>query len=356
MNRFVKILAVILTLALLCSLFASCKKEPVAVSLSSLSLGSADSFYEEYNKSFAAYWLNLKGEKFVAQQADDYQSNTADVLTLALEPDADKLLKSITDGGAALELPNKGVPFTTTAVFLVRSGNPKKISDWDSLAKAGRELITANPKSSSEARCFFLAAWGYAEKNYSGGEIKSTEFLKAIYVNAAVLYADSRSAAFAFINEQRGDVLLTTESAAYLALKEHPDEYEIVVPSMSIAIQPQVAILNAKSNGKEELAKAYLEYLYSTEAQQLAGLNYYRPYNPEILALFDQYFDLNMPLLDISDFGGWAQAEEKFFADGRIFDEIYMVGTDANTDTSSTDETSDAPASSETPVTSEPET
>lgn len=186
-------------------------------------------------------------------------------------------------------------------------------------------IITPNPKTSGGARWNYLAAWAWADKEYGGDEEKITDYIKKLYANVLVLDSGARGATNSFVENKQGDVLLAWENEAFLSLKEYPDEYEIVTPSISILAQPSVAIVDSvvDKKGTREVATEYLNYLYSEEAQRIAGENFYRPSNEKILAEFSDVFDLSLDLVTINDFGGWDAAYEKHFADGGVFDRIY---------------------------------
>lgn len=311
--------------------------ESKTVSITNVSYDPTRELYEKYNKLFQTYWEEEKGQTVEITQSHGgsgkqarsvLEGNEADVVTLALEGDVDELRKGgLIEDGWVDELPKNSSPYTSTIVFLVRKGNPKNIQDWDDLAGTGVEVITPDPKSSGGARWNFLAAWAYSDKTYGGNETKNREFLQALYANVSVLDSGARGATTTFVENKKGDVLLAWENEAFLSVVEHPDEYEIITPSLSILAQPSVAVVdaNAKKHETEEIAKAYLDYLYSDAAQRLEGENYYRPSNPDILKEFGDTFDLDIQLVNINDdFGGWASASEKFFADGAIFDQIYQ--------------------------------
>ena len=306
------------------------------VSITNVSYDPTRELYEQYNQIFQKYWEKEKGQKVEITQSHGgsgkqarsvLEGNEADVVTLALEGDVDELQKGgLIDDGWVDEFPKSSAPYTSTIVFLVRKGNPRNIKDWDDVVKPGVEVITPDPKSSGGARWNFLAAWAYADKKFGGDEAKDKEFLKSLYSNVTVLDSGARGATTTFVENGQGDVLLAWENEAYLSKKEHPDDFEIVTPSLSILAQPSVAVVdaNVKKHGTEEVAKAYLEYLYSDEAQRLEAKNFYRPSDPDILKEFGGTFNLNIKLVNIDDdFGGWNKATEKFFADGAIFDQIY---------------------------------
>jgi len=304
------------------------------VALTNVSYDSTHRFYAGYNALFVDYWKKKTGQEVEIAMSHGASGNQArsviegaeaDVVTLALEGDVDELRKAgLVYDGWVREFPADSAPYTSTIVFLVRRGNPKGIKDWDDLVKPGVRIITPDPKSSGGARWNFLAAWAFAARKFYGDEAKSAEFLGALYANVTVLDSGAHVSTTTFMENGQGDVLLAWENEAFLSLKEQ--EAEIVTPSLSILAQPSVAVVNAYANkhGTEELAKAYLEYLYSGEAQRLAGENYYRPSDKAVLARFGDTFNLNVELVNIDDeFGGWATATAKFFADGAIFDRIH---------------------------------
>ena len=253
------------------------------------------------------------------------EGNEADVVTLALARDVIAIEEAgLIEEGWIDEFDKDSSPYTSTIVFLVRKGNEKEIKDWDDLIKDGVEIITPNPKTSGGACWNFLAAWAFAKQQDSNEEAIK-EFMKKLYKNVLVLDSGARGATNTFVENGQGDVLIAWENEAYLSMEEYPDEYEIVTPGISILAQPSVAVVdsNAKAHGTQEAASAYLEYLYSEEAQRLAGENYYRPSDENILKEFSGQFNLDMNLVTIDDFGGWNQAYETYFDDGAIFDQIY---------------------------------
>ncbi|MDR1764692.1 MAG: sulfate ABC transporter substrate-binding protein [Lachnospiraceae bacterium] len=292
--------------------------------------------YEQYNKMFQSYWKEKTGQDVTITQSHGgsgkqarsvMEGNDADVVTLALEGDIDILVQAgMIEPGFVGEFEKNSAPYTSTIVFLVRGGNPKGIRDWDDIVKPGVEIITPDPKTSGGARWNFLAAWAYALENNGNDEAVATQFVKDLFGNVTVLDSGARGSTTTFVENKQGDVLLAWENEAFLAQKEHPGEYEIITPSVSILAQPSVAIVDqiVDKRGTREVATAYLSYLYSDEAQRLEAENYYRPSNPDILKDYADVFDLGLKLVTIEDFGGWTAATEKFFADGAVFDQIYL--------------------------------
>lgn len=291
--------------------------------------------YESYNKIFQEHWKEKTG-----QDVDVIQSHggsgkqalevinglQADVVTLALDYDIDAIENAgMIQSGWKEELPDDSAPYTSTIVFLVRKGNPKNIQDWDDLIRDDVDVITPNPKTSGGARWNYLAAWAYAQKIYNNDEEKMEAFIKKLYQNVLVLDSGARSATTSFVENGQGDVLIAWENEAFLSVKDDPDEFEIIAPSISVLAQPSVAVVDevAENRGTEEVSREYLNYLYSDDAQRIAAENYYRPVNQEILEEYSDVFDLNMELKTIDDFGGWQEVQRKHFADGGVFDRIY---------------------------------
>ena len=291
--------------------------------------------YESYNEIFKEHWKEKTG-----QDVDVIQSHggsgkqalevinglQADVVTLALDYDIDAIENAgMIQSGWKEELPDDSAPYTSTIVFLVRKGNPKNIQDWDDLIRDDVDVITPNPKTSGGARWNYLAAWAYAQKIYNNDEEKMEAFIKKLYQNVLVLDSGARSDTTSFVENGQGDVLIVWENEAFLSVKDDPDEFEIIAPSISVLAQPSVAVVDevAENRGTEEVSREYLNYLYSDEAQRIAGDNYYRPSNEDILKEYADVFDLNVNLVTIDDFGGWDKAQETHFADGGVFDQIY---------------------------------
>lgn len=313
------------------SSFASAAK----VELFNVSYDPTRELYQEYNKAFAGYWKAKSGDEVVVQQShggSGKQSRAvldgleADVVTLALGYDIDVLAdKGLVEKHWQEVLPHNSSPYTSTIVFLVRKGNPKGIKDWDDLVKPGVSVITPNPKTSGGARWNYLAAWAFAEKKLGKDEGKIREWIKALYKNVPVLDSGARGSTTTFAQRGIGDVLLAWENEAHLALKEFGEgKFEIISPSQSILAEPPVAVVarNAGKKGTYNVAKGYLEYLYSDVGQDIIGKNFYRPRSPAAAAKYAGNFP-KLKLVTIADFGGWRTVQAKHFNDGGVFDQIY---------------------------------
>ena len=291
--------------------------------------------YTEYNQAFIKHYKEETGKDVEVVQSHGgsgkqarsvVEGADADVVTLALEHDITLIEEAgMIKSGWLSEFPLDSSPYTSTIVLLVRKGNPKNLTDWDSLIQDGVEVITPDPKSSGGAMWNFLAAWQYIKEKSGNDEAQMKDFMAKLYGNVTVMDSGARGATTTFVENGQGDVLIAWENEAISTVKEYPDDYEIITPSISILAQPSVAIVdeNADKNGTQELCKAYLDYLYSDEAQEIIAKNGYRPSNQDILNKYGDTFDLNVKLCNIQDFGGWNQAYDDFFADGKIFDEIY---------------------------------
>ena len=298
--------------------------------------------YQDYNTEFTSFWkASHPGDNVKIQQSHGGSGKQArgvvdglraDVVTLALAGDIDeiaKLNKGSLPENWQTRLPDASTPYTSTIVFLVRKGNPKGIKDWGDLTKDGVSVITPNPKTSGGARWNFLAAYAYGLKANGGDEEKAKEYVKTLFKHVPVLDTGARGSTITFVNNGQGDVLLAWENEAFLALKEDggTDKFDIVVPSLSILAEPPVAVVdkNADKKGNAEIAKAYLEHLYSPAGQEIAAKNFYRPRDAAIAAKYAQQFPkLELVTID-KDFGGWKTAQPKFFNDGGVFDQIYQA-------------------------------
>jgi sulfate/thiosulfate-binding protein len=306
------------------------------VTLLNVSYDPTRELYREFNAAFAKHWKEKTGDNVKVDQShggSGGQSRAvidglkADVVTLALAGDIDPIAKAgLLPENWVGKLPQNSAPYTSTIVFLVRKGNPKNIKDWDDLVKKGVEVITPNPKTSGGARWNYLAAWAFANKKLGKDDAGAQEFVRQLFKNVPVLDTGARGSTTTFVQRGIGDVLLTWENEAYLAVNElGEDAVEIVVPSLSILAEPSVAIVdkNAAAKGNTEVAKAYLEYLYTKEGQNIAAKNYYRPRDPQVLEAHSNIFP-KLDLVTIEDFGGWVKAQPFHFGDNGIFDQIYQ--------------------------------
>lgn len=307
------------------------------VELLNVSYDPTREFYTEFNENFAKYWKEKTGQDVWINQSHGgsgkqgrsvIEGLEADVVTLALGYDIDEISKAgLIEGNWQSEFKDNSSPYTSTIVFLVRKGNPKNIKDWSDLIRKDVSVITPNPKTSGGARWNYLAAWAYGAEKNNGHQKAAEEFVKKLYANVEVLDSGARGATTSFIEREMGDVLIAWENEAFLSLDEiKKDEYEIVVPSLSILAEPPVAIVDevVDENGTREVAKGYLEYLYSKEGQEIAAKNYYRPRDKEIYEKYkDRFKEVRLVTVD-DEFGGWAKAQAIHFADGGTFDQIYM--------------------------------
>ncbi|MGA7833331.1 MAG: sulfate ABC transporter substrate-binding protein [Terracidiphilus sp.] len=294
-------------------------------------------FYEEYNRIFAQHWKATTGQDVVINQSHGGSGKQAravidgleaDVVSLALAYDIDAIAQNggLLDKDWQSKLPYNSTPYTSTIIFLVRKGNPQHIHDWDDLIRPGVRVITPNPKTSGGARWNYLAAWGYALRKSNNNEAGARDYMKKLFANVPVLDSGARGATTTFVQRGVGDVLIAWENEALLAQKEFgSDKFEIVVPSATILAEPPVAVVDkvARKHGTEKVARAYLEYLYSPEAQELAAKYFYRP---RLKAVADKYAGI-FPKINTftvaEGCGGWQNAQAKHFSDGGTFDQIY---------------------------------
>jgi len=307
------------------------------VTLLNVSYDPTRELYQEFNAAFARYWATKNKEKVEIRQSHGGSGKQArsvidgleaDVVTLALAND----INAIAERARLLpldwqkRLPRNSTPYTSTIVFLVRKGNPKGIRDWEDLAKPGVSVITPNPKTSGGAQWNYLAAWEYGKRKY-GDEDKTRDFVTRLYKNVPVLDSGARGSTTTFVERGVGDVFISWENEAFLAIKElGPGKLEIVVPSISIRAEPPVAVVDKVANkkGTRKIAEAYLQYLYSEEGQEIAARNFYRPTDPKVAAKHASQFPaINLFTIDEA-FGGWKNAHKAHFADGASFDQIYQ--------------------------------
>lgn len=321
------------------ALLVSGGAQAASVTLLNVSYDPTRELYVNINKAFAAQWKAKTGGDVTINQShggSGAQSRAvidgldADVVTLALAYDIDAIAQKaqLLPASWQKRLAENSTPYTSTIVFLVRKGNPWKIHDWPDLVKPGIHVITPNPKTSGGARWAYLAAWAYAEKAPGGNAGKAKAFVANLYHHVPVLDSGARGATTTFAQRGIGDVLLSWENEAHLALKEDPGKYEIVYPSNSILAEPPVALLdkNVDRHGTRKVAEAYLQFLYSKEGQEIEAQNFYRPRDPTVLAAHAAEFP-KIPLYTIDDmFGGWTKAQATHFADGGVFDQIYKPG------------------------------
>lgn len=293
--------------------------------------------YQDFNKSFGAYWKKQTGEDVSFKQSHGGSGKQArsvidgldaDVVTLALGYDIDILAeKGLIPNDWQKRLKNNSSPYTSSIVFLVRKGNPKNIKDWADLVRPGVEVITPNPKTSGGARWNYLAAWAYSLKQANGNPEAAKAFVKNIYANVKVLDSGARGSTTTFTERGIGDVLIAWENEAYLSVKEFgKDKFEIITPSISILAEPPVSIVdkNVDKKGTRKVATAYLEYLYTPEGQEIAAKNFYRPRDPKVAAKHAGQF-AKVKLVTIDEvFGGWQKAQKTHFADGGVFDQIFQ--------------------------------
>lgn len=323
----------------LASLLTSVLFAAAPVKLLNVSYDPTRELYQDFNAAFAKYWkaktgvdveINQSHGGSGAQSRSVIDGLQADVVTLGLAYDIDAIAEKarILPTDWQTRLPNNSTPYTSTIVFLVRKGNPKHIKEWSDVVRDGVAVITPNPKTSGGARWSYLAAWGYALRHNNNDDAKARAFVTRLYKNVPVLDSGARGSTTTFAQRGLGDVLLSWENEAHLALKEFgADKFEIVYPSESILAEPPVAVVDkiAAKHGTTEVAKAYLNYLYTDEGQEIAARNFYRPRNEKVAARYAANFP-KLALFTIDQvFGGWQKAQAKHFADGGVFDQIYQA-------------------------------
>jgi len=320
------ILAIALTLTSVVSALAA------DVTLLNVSYDPTRELYADVNNAFAQHWQKKAGQKVTIRQSHGGSGKQArsvidgldaDVVTLALAYDIDAIAdKGLIKPGWQKELPHNSSPYTSTIVFLVRKGNPKKIKNWDDLVKPGVSVITPNPKTSGGARWNYLAAWAFALHQPGGSDAKARDFVARLFKNVPVLDSGARGSTNTFVQRGLGDVLLAWENEAFLAINElGPDKFEVVTPSESILAEPPVTVIDkvADKRGTRKVAEEYLNFLYSDEGQRIAARHYYRPVNPKIPTRLAK---VKLYTIDKA-FGGWQKAQKTHFADGGTFDQIY---------------------------------
>ena len=305
------------------------------ITLLNVSYDPTREFYVEFNDAFAKDWKEKSGDAVTINQSHGGSSKQArsvidgleaDVVTLALAADVDALHENggLVPADWQSRLPDNSAPYQSTLAFLVRKGNPKGIKDWPDLIKLGVEVITPNPKTSGVARWNYLAAWGYALKEY-GSQEKAREFVSELFKHVPVLDSGARGATTTFVERGLGDVLINWENELLLVKKLRGDEFEVVVPSVSILAEPTVSVVDkiVDKRGTREVATEYLKFLYSDTGQEIAARHFFRPSNKDILAKYAYQYP-KLELFTITDvFGGWAKATKEHFVDGAAFDQVY---------------------------------
>ncbi|MEX5744180.1 sulfate ABC transporter substrate-binding protein [Massilia sp. X63] len=335
-KTFLRSLAAVTLLAPLLAPLLSSPAAAADITLLNVSYDPTRELYQDVDAAFARHWKAKTGDSVTVKQSHGGSGKQAravidglpaDVVTLALAYDIDAISeRGLIAPDWQKRLAYRSAPYTSTIVFLVRKGNPKKIRDWGDLVKPGVAVITPNPKTSGGARWNHLAAYGYALRQPGGSPATAKEYLSKLYKNVPVLDSGARGATTTFVERGIGDVLLAWENEALLALRElGPDKFEIVAPSISILAEPPVAVVdkNVDKKGTRKVAQAYLEFLYSDEAQDIVAKNYYRPAVDKFARKYAAQFP-NVKLFPITELGGWTQAQKAHFADGGLFDQIYQ--------------------------------
>ena len=328
-----------LKIGVLAALISATSFSALAKDFLNVSYDPTRELYDNFNKEFSAYWKKSTGQNINFKQSHGGSGKQArsvidgldaDVVTLALAADIDEIAeRGLLPKDWQKKFPQNSTPYTSTIVFLVRKGNPKGIKDWGDLVKPGVEIITPNPKTSGGARWNYLAAWAWAKHQAGGNDAKAQEFVRQIYKQTKVLDSGARGATTTFAERGIGDVLLAWENEAFLAVREQPGKFEIITPSLSILAEPPVAVVekNAKKNGNENIAKAYLNYLYSPAGQTVAANNFYRPRNAAVAAKYKSVFKpLKLITID-KEFGGWTKVQSKHFDNNGVFDQIVKANS-----------------------------
>ena len=320
------------------SLVAAPTAHAAAQTILNVSYDPTREFYQDFDAAFAKYWKAKTGDDITVNVSNGGSGKQAravidgleaDVVTLGLAYDIDAISQKahLFPGNWQSRLPDNSSPYTSTIVFLVRSGNPKKIQNWPDLIRGDVSVITPNPKTSGGARWAYLAAWGYALQAPGGNQRKAQDFVTRLYKNVPVLDSGARGATTTFVQRGIGDVLLSWENEAYLAQNQFgKDKFEIVYPSVSILAEPPVALVdkNVDRHFTRTVSQAYLEYLYSPQGQAIAAGHYFRPRQPQPKGMNDPALP-KLKLFTIEQvFGGWAAAQKTHFDDGGVFDQIYQ--------------------------------
>jgi len=343
--RRIKFLSLMLSAIVITAIFVGCGKQnstaegdkKSTVELLNISYDPTRELYTKFNEKFASYWKEKTGQDVIINQSHGgsgkqgrsvIEGLDADIVTLALGYDIDQISSAgLIDKDWQSEFKENSAPYTSTIVFLVRKGNPKNIKDWDDLIRSDVSVITPNPKTSGGARWNYLAAWAYATQKNNGDQEAAKDFVSKLYTNVKVLDSGARGSTTTFVERGMGDVLIAWENEAYLSLNElGKDKFEVVAPSLSILAEPPVAVVDevVDKRGTRDVAKAYLDYLYTKEGQEIVAQNYYRPRDKEIAEKYkDKFPDIKLVTVD-GEFGGWAKAQKTHFADGGTFDQIYQ--------------------------------
>ncbi len=323
-------------LGLLAALLLAPPAPAKEIKLLNVSYDPTRELYEDFNAAFAKHWKEQTGDTVIIQQSHGGSGKQArsvldglqaDVVTLALAYDIDALAEKarLVPADWQTRLPHNSAPYTSTIVFLVRKGNPKEIKDWDDLVKPEVSVITPNPKTSGGARWNYLAAWAYAEQKFGKDEAQVRGFMARLFKNVPVLDTGARGSTTTFVQRGIGDVFISWENEAFLVLQEHGvDKFSIVVPSLSILAEPPVTWVDrvVKRHGTETVAKAYLEYLYSPEGQEIAARHFYRPRLPEVAKKQTRFPEVRLVTID-EIFGGWQKAQPRHFGEGGVFDQLF---------------------------------